>query len=57
MNKICTSPQHKDKLDNACKTVQIKELKAIADVPTRWNSTYDMIKRATDLKPVSFYNG
>jgi len=42
-------------LSNACKTLQIKDLKPIIDVPTRWNSTYEMVKRATDLKPVSFF--
>ena len=38
-----------------CNDINIKKLKPIIDVPTRWNSTFEMIKRATELKPVSFF--
>ena len=55
MIKIRSSSQRREKLSNACKTIQINDLKPIVDVPTRWNSTYEMIKRATDLKLVSFF--
>ena len=56
MVKIRVSPQRKEKLNNACRNAQINSLKPIIDIPTRWNSTYDMVKRGTDLKLVSFYN-
>ena len=55
MSKIRSSPQRREKLSNACKNTQIKNLKPMIDTSTRWNSTYNMIKRATELKLVSFF--
>lgn len=54
MIKIRASPQRCEKLYNTCKILNITILKPILDVETRWNSTYDMIKRAIILKNVSF---
>ncbi|CAB4386258.1 unnamed protein product [Rhizophagus irregularis] len=34
----------------ACKNNQLKDLTLIPDVPTRWNSTYEMISRSLQLK-------
>ena len=42
-----------EKLNDACKIQQIETLKPILDVETRWNSTYNMVARAIQLKTVS----
>ena len=52
--KIRASPLRREKLSNACKNNDINDLKPILDVPTRWNSTFEMIKRALQLRIVSF---
>lgn len=46
-----TSEQLQTKLKNCCDTINIKYIKPQIDVRTRWNSTYDMIKSAIELKP------
>jgi len=47
-------------LSSNCDFHGINDLKPILDVPTRWNSTYDMVNRALQLKEVNlfiyFYN-
>ncbi|GES82755.1 zinc finger BED domain-containing protein RICESLEEPER 2-like [Rhizophagus clarus] len=48
--KIQHSPQRLEKLSANCRLYNIDDLKPIQDVPTRWNSTYDMIERALKLK-------
>jgi hypothetical protein len=37
-------------LQNQCKAYAIKYQKLTLDMPIRWNSTYNMIKRACDLQ-------
>jgi len=54
ITKIRVSSQHRDKLSSNCKTYNISDLKPILDVPTRWNSTYDIIERSLFLKEVFF---
>lgn len=51
---IRTSPQRFELLENACNACHIKFCKPILDCPTRWNSTYDMIKNGLFLKAVGF---
>ncbi|CAB4488760.1 unnamed protein product [Rhizophagus irregularis] len=53
--KICASSLRREKLSNACKNNDINNLKPILDIPTRWNSTFDMIKKALQLKVVLEY--
>lgn len=53
--KSCSSPQRRQKFSEISNLNSIKNLSPILDVPTRWNSTYDMIQRALSLKVVSFY--
>lgn len=44
------SPLKLERLKEKCYSLSIPFLKPILDVKTRWNSTYDMIKRALELK-------
>ena len=55
INKIHASQLRREKLRSACKNNQLKELALIPDVPTRWNSTYDMILRSLQLRIVSYF--
>ncbi|GBC48099.2 zinc finger BED domain-containing protein RICESLEEPER 2-like [Rhizophagus irregularis DAOM 181602=DAOM 197198] len=50
VNRICASSLRREKLKMACKNNQLKDLTLIPDVPTRWNSTYEMISRSLQLK-------
>ncbi|PKY37155.1 hypothetical protein RhiirB3_461626 [Rhizophagus irregularis] len=52
--KICASPLRREKLSNTCKNNDINDLKPILDVPIKWNSTFNMIKRALQLKVINF---
>jgi hypothetical protein len=48
---IRSSPQRSDHFESMCKRCKVpKKKKAILDSPTRWNSTYFMIKRAIELR-------
>ena len=46
---IRASPQRREKLARQCDYFNQRNLGLIADVRTRWNSTYDMIGRALIL--------
>jgi hypothetical protein len=50
--KSRSSSQRRKKFSDISKLTGFGNLLPILDVPTRWNSTYDMIKRALDLKVV-----
>ncbi|CAB4446768.1 unnamed protein product [Rhizophagus irregularis] len=50
VNRIRASSLRREKLKMACKNNQLKDLTLIPDVPTRWNSTYEMISRSLQLK-------
>ncbi|GBC11827.2 zinc finger BED domain-containing protein RICESLEEPER 2-like [Rhizophagus irregularis DAOM 181602=DAOM 197198] len=50
VNRIRASSLRHEKLKMACKNNQLKDLTLIPDVPTRWNSTYEMISRSLQLK-------
>ncbi|CAG8695432.1 1162_t:CDS:2, partial [Rhizophagus irregularis] len=50
--KSCSSSQHRKKFSEISKLNGVDDLLPILDVSTCWNSTYDMVKRALDLKVV-----
>ncbi|RGB21780.1 hypothetical protein C1646_634456, partial [Rhizophagus diaphanus] len=50
--KSHSSSQRRKKFSEISKLNGVDDLLPILDVPTRWNSTYDMVKRALDLKVV-----
>ncbi|CAB5364972.1 unnamed protein product [Rhizophagus irregularis] len=50
--KSYSSSQHRKKFSEISKLNGVDDLLPILDVSTRWNSTYDMVKRALDLKVV-----
>jgi hypothetical protein len=47
---IRSSPQRREIFRTQCTTFGIKHKNLILDVPTRWNSTLDMLERALELK-------
>jgi len=51
--KIRASTQQRDKFLAQCNVANIKKKMVILDVRTRWNSTFDMLVRARELKEVS----
>jgi hypothetical protein len=50
--KVRASPQRRAKFAETCRIQGLKEKNLILDVKTRWNSTYDMMKRALEMKKV-----
>jgi zinc finger BED domain-containing protein 1 (E3 SUMO-protein ligase ZBED1) len=50
ISKIRRSPSFKENLEKCCLQSGEKPIKLILDVPTRWNSTYDMLVRATSMQ-------
>lgn len=50
VKKIRKSSKLRQKLNKCCKTYKTEYLVPIIDVSTRWNSTYQMIRRAKKLK-------
>ena len=50
--KSRSSSQRHKKFSEISKLNGVDDLLPILDVSTRWNSTYDMVKRALDLKLV-----
>ncbi|CAB4384627.1 unnamed protein product [Rhizophagus irregularis] len=49
---LLSNPQHCKKFSEISKLNGVDDLLPIFDVPTCWNFTYDMVKRALDLKVV-----
>jgi len=50
--KIRLSPKLRRLLEKLCKEKDVKYLVPIIDVATRWNSTYDMLVRAVEIKDI-----
>lgn len=50
IKKVRKSTQMRQKLRSLCRLYKIKYRVPIIDVSTRWNSTYEMIQRASYLK-------
>ena len=46
---ISSSPQRAERFEASCNYVQVKPLKMVRDVVTRWNSAYKMLDRAVYL--------
>lgn len=58
VRKIRMSPKLRKLMENVCDEKKVKYLVPIIDVKTRWNSTYDMLVRASNYRVVissSFY--
>ncbi|CAG8834972.1 1455_t:CDS:2, partial [Gigaspora margarita] len=47
---IRATPQRTELFENTCNACRIKFIKPILDCPTRWNSTFDMVKNGLLLK-------
>jgi len=50
VNAVRSSPQRREIFRNQCEAMKCKFLLPIADIRVRWNSTYDMISRALEIK-------
>ena len=54
INKIRASPQRREKFARSCVMENLESKELIIDVATRWNSTYEMIVRARELREMSY---
>jgi hypothetical protein len=55
IRKLRSSPEQRKKFLGQCELANVQQLILILDVPTRWNSTYYMIKRAIEVRE-GFHN-
>jgi hypothetical protein len=51
--KVRASPQKKLDFHDRCVEIGLQPLNLILDVKTRWNSTFEMLTRAVQLRTVS----
>ncbi|GES79596.1 zinc finger BED domain-containing protein RICESLEEPER 2-like [Rhizophagus clarus] len=54
--KVRSSSQRKEKFARQSEAAGLKELNLILGVRTKWNSTYDMLVRALEIREVSISN-
>lgn len=52
----CSSTIYMPYFEECCQNVNVQFKKPILDVITRWNSTYDMLNRALDLKSIYIFS-
>ncbi|CAB4495821.1 unnamed protein product [Rhizophagus irregularis] len=48
--KIHASPQRREKFSRQCEAAHLSDKELVVDVKTRWNSTFEMIKRSLELR-------
>ena len=49
---IRSSPQRRQRFEEICKELHMEHLVLLPDVPTRWNSSFDMFERVLKMRPV-----